>query len=44
MPRGDSLPGERGVALPLAEEMEGAVVTGLSVGLRHGFASLLSSS
>lgn len=41
---GDSLPGVRGVALPLAEEIEGAVGTGLSVGFKHGLTSRSSSS
>ncbi len=41
---GDSLPGVRGEALPLAEEIESAVGTGLSVGFKHGLTSRSTSS
>ena len=44
MPQGDSSPGVLGVALPLAEETDGAELMGLRVGLRQGFCSGSSSS
>lgn len=44
MPQGDSLPGVFGVAFPLAEDTEGAVVIGRITGLSCGLASRESSA
>lgn len=44
MPQGDSLPGVFGVAFPLAEDTEGAVVIGRITGLSCGLASGESSA
>ena len=43
MPQGDSLPGVFGVAFPLAEDTEGAVVIGRMMGLSCGLDSCESS-